>query len=231
MGRGASKSEGGALGSLSLGVKSIELSDGGTIDLSDTPLIYGNNDSAVSGNARAAVEAWENKRVKNKVEFNMSVDQNGNQIGDEVRGGKGSVRVPYYQLQDGAIHTHIHPRENSRHLGGTFSDGDLKNFADFGVSTYRAKAKEGAYSITKGSNFDVNGFKSFVAQLYNSERTKMENAGVAARKRISTDSGYTYKQYSADFDKAFNGYLVALHNGLRDGQKKYGYSYTLEGGK
>ena len=231
MGRGSSKSGGGSKGRKTIGVSSVSLPDGSSIDLSGNPLVYGDNDANVSGKAREAIEAWETKRGKNKVEYNMSVDQNGNQLGPEVRGGKNSVRVPYYQLQEGAIHTHIHPREDSGLLGGTFSDGDLRNFARNGVSTYRAKAKEGTYSISKGSNFDKSAFSLFVNEMHSKESSLLESKARDMRKKISSDSSYTYKQYSADFNKAFNSYLVALHNGLRDNQKKYGYTYTLEGGK
>ncbi len=222
MGRGTSKSRGGG------GAREVKNPDGSVIDLADSPLIYGNNDSAVSGNARSVIEQWEAKRVKNKLEYNMSVDQDGNQIGAEVKGGKTSVRVPLSHLQEGAIHTHIHPRDDNSVLGGTFSEADLKNFANHGVSTYRAKAKEGAYSISKSKNFDAAGFKSYVYNLYSKEQTASESAMKALRDKVRKDSSYTYSSYVKDANKAFNALLVAMHNGLIAGQQKYGYNYTLE---
>lgn len=228
MGRGSSKiSRGGGGG----GVTQVITSNGDIIDLSGMPLIYNDDDPGVAGDARSVIEAWENRRVKNKVEFNMSVDQNGEQIGKEVRGGKGSVRVPVSQLQEGAIHTHIHPREERDILGGTFSDADLRNFADYGVSTYRAKAKEGAYSISKTNGFNRDGFKSYVNSLHSKENATLSSSMKDFRERVRRDSSYTYNQYSTDCANAFNRYLVAVHNGLLSGQKQYGYSYTLERSK
>ena len=226
MGRGSSKAGKGGGG----GVTSVTTADG-TIDLTGIPLVYGNDDPAVSGKARTNIEAWEAKRVKNKVEYNYAVDQNGDQIGQEVKGGKRSVRVPISHLQDGAIHTHIHPRADSETLGGTFSDGDLKNFANFGVKTYRAKAKEGAYSITKTSKFDKDGFKQYISSLHAAESAKCSNTCSQLRNKIKTDSNYSYKQYSKDATRAFNSFLVSFHNGLLAGQQQYGYTYTLDRSK
>ena len=227
MGRGSSKG-GGAKG----GGTTIVNTDNGTIDLTGSPLVYGEDDAAVSGKARENIESWETKRVKNKVEYNYSVDQNGNPIGQEVKGGKTSVRVPISHLQEGAIHTHIHPRDDAATLGGTFSDGDLRNFANHGVKTYRAKAKEGAYSISKAEGFDKEGFKGFVADLFARETASRENTYAGIRQRVKNgDYNSNYKQYSKDMTQTFNGFLVSVHNGLISGQKKYGYTYTLEKGK
>lgn len=227
MGRGSSKG-GGAKG----GGATIVNTDDGTIDLTGTPLVYGDDDAAVSGNARANIEAWEAKRVKNKVEYNYSVDQNGDQIDQEVKGGKTSVRVPVSHLQEGAIHTHIHPREDAGTLGGTFSDGDLRNFANYGVKTYRAKAKEGAYSITKAEGFNRDGFKSFVTDLFARENASRQSNFERIRQKVRNgDYNSDYKQYVKDITQNFNGFLVSVHNGLISGQKQYGYTYTLEKGK
>ena len=220
MAKGSSGLSGGGGGTVA--VKSV-----GPIDLSNNPLVYGGEDPGVSGSARAAVVAWENKRAANKVEYNISVDQNGNPLHKEVRGGKGSVRVPIVGLSEGAIHTHIHPREDEGVLGGTFSDADLRNFANYGVATYRARAKEGAYSISKTGNFDKNGFTSYVNNLYAKENTILSNTTKGLRDKLR-DKNYTYEQYSKDVNNAFNNCLVAMHNGLLAGQKQYGYSYTLE---
>lgn len=224
MGRGNSKSGGGAAG----GIKALEMPDGTSIDLSDNPLIYGKDDPGVTGDARTAIDAWEDKRAKAKIEYNMSVDQDGNPIGAEVRGGKGSVRVPVAALGPGAIHTHIHPRDDAGVLGGTFSDRDLYNFANYGVQTYRARAKEGAYSITKGKNFDAAGFKSYVRSEMAKGRGEYEGIMRGLRDKAIKDKSYSWSQYNKDANKAFNAFLVANHNALLTAQQKYDYSYTLE---
>ena len=228
MGRGASKA-GGTKIAAPKGVTTVTAGND-VIDLSETPLVYGSNDPNVTGNARKAIEDWEEKRVKNKIEFNYSVDQDGNPLHKEVRGGRGSVRVPRAGLQDGAIHSHIHPREEGI-LGGTFSDGDMYNFADYGVSTYRAKAKEGAYSISKTKDFDKPGFKSYIKDINSKYDKEVKSKINVINEKMRTDKNYHYDQYSKDFNKIVNGGLVALHNDMIAGQKKYGYSYTLEGGK
>lgn len=220
MAKGSSGISGGSGGTVA--VKSV-----GPIDLSNNPLVYGGDDPGVSGSARAAVVAWENKRAANKLEYNISVDQDGNPLHKEVRGGKGSVRVPIVGLSEGAIHTHIHPREDEGVLGGTFSDADLRNFANHGVATYRARAKEGAYSISKTGNFDKNGFNSYVQQINNKHRAELNTNLQNVAKRYS-DKSYTYDQYSKAYNDAFNSFLVNVHNDLLAGQKQYGYSYTLE---
>lgn len=218
-------------GTASGGLKIISLSDGSTIDLSDTPLKYGGLDDEVTGKVRETIETWEEKRVKNKIEYSMSVDEDGNPIGKEDKGGKNSVRVPVSKLQEGATHTHIHPREETGVLGGTFSDGDLMNFANYDVKTYRAKAKEGAYSISKKSGFNKTAFKDYVDDLYTKEHASLSKVTDGILNKMRSDSNYSYKDYSKDYTKALNGFLVSVHNGLLAGQKKYGYSYTLEGGK
>lgn len=216
-----------AKGSSGIGRGTVAVKSVGPIDLSNNPLVYGGDDPGVSGSARAAVVAWENKRVANKLEYNISVDQDGNPLHKEVRGGKGSVRVPVIGLSEGAIHTHIHPRDDEGLLGGTFSDADLRNFANHGVATYRARAKEGAYSISKTENFNKNGFNSYVQQINNKHRAELNTNLQNVAKRYS-DKSYTYDQYSKAYNDAFNSFLVNVHNDLLAGQKQYGYSYTLE---
>ena len=228
MGRGSSKAAGVKMAAPK-GTTKITIGND-TIDLSETPLVYGGNDPYVTGKARDAIETWEDKRVKNKIEYNITVDQDGDMIGRERRGGKGSVRISALDLQNGAIHSHIHPREEGI-LGGTFSDGDMYNFANYGVTTYRARAKEGAYSISKTQNFDRQGFKSYIKDI-NAKYDRETAAKVKdLNEKFRTDRDYHYSDYSKDFNRIVNGGLVTLHNDMIAGQKKYGYSYTLEGGK
>lgn len=220
-GRGASGGGGGggATGEL-------VLPNGSKIEFEGT-LHYDGDDKALTGAARTAITGWEAKRVKNKVEYAYAVDANGNPIGNEIRGSKGSVRSPvsYHDTPDGTF-THIHPRGDGM-LGGTFSSADLRNFAKYRQKTVRAAAKEGTYSISKGKTFDANGFRTFAAKAdadFNANYRKRASE-VGKQYRAGKIS---YGDYLKGNAKAFNTSLVELHETLRGGQKKYGYSYTLE---
>lgn len=221
-GRGASSSTGRG-GSSATG--ELILPNGSKIEF-DGELKFGGKDTTLTKETRKTIEAWEEKRVKNKVEYAYSVKEDGTPIGPEVRGSKGSVSSPLSYKQDGATFTHIHPRGDGM-LGGTFSDKDLYNFANTGCKTTRAKAKEGAYSISKTDKFDAQGFKGFVhganKQFESSYRAKVNSmANDYKSGKISYDD---YKKGNA---KAFNTALVELHNIYASGQKQYGYKYTLE---
>ena len=221
-GRGASSSGGGG-GSFT---GELELPDGSKIEFEGT-LSYDGDDKAVDGDIRKAIVSWEDKRRKNKIEYAYAVDANGNPIGAEVKGGKGSVRTPfaYHDTQD-AVFTHIHPRGDGI-LGGTFSGADLRNFAGHRNKTCRAAAKEGTYSISKTKNFDQKGFLHYVRTVdadFNSKyRTKVNEVY-----RKYKSGNITYDQYKTENAKAFNTGLVELHNAYKSGQKQYGYTYTLE---
>lgn len=207
--------------------KSVVVTDtnGGTIDLSDSPLVYGSHDGAVSGALRTALEGQESKRLSAKVEYAQSFDENGNPTSKEKRGGGGAVKVTYSQL-DSAVLTHNHPRGEGE-LGGTFSQADIRNFSHFRMNTHRASAKEGTYSISKGSNFDGAGLRRHYADVDRSAYAayKSRNASLTSSYRSGS---ITWDQYSAGASKSFNTYLVDLHNGLLSGQQQYGYTYTLE---
>ena len=220
-GRGASS--GGGAGSAK---GELVLPNGSKIEF-EGELHYGGNDKALTGTARTVVTTWEAKRVKNKVEYAYAVDANGNPIGAEIRGSKGSVRVPrsYHNTPDGAF-THIHPRGDGM-LGGTFSSADLRNFSNYSQKTVRAAAKEGTYSISKGKNFDATGFKSFIAKAESSFSSTYRTKESALSKQYRSGK-ISYNDYLKGNAKAFNTALVQLHNTYRSGQKKYGYSYTLE---
>lgn len=225
-GRGGSQNGGNSGMSVST---SAVAQDGTTIDLSDTPLRYGGNDKALSAKERAALETQEKKRLSAKVEYAYAVDAEGNPVGNEKRGGKGSVSVPYSMYVEGGTLTHNHPRvgEEAGMLGGTFSTADLNGFALRGIRTMRASASEGTYSITKGTNFNAQGLTSYRREL---ERS----ANKAAKEKVNS-AGEKFKrgeisriQLMAEAKKAGNEALVSIHNGLIAGQKEYGYSYTLE---
>lgn len=203
-------------------------------------LTYGNDDATLSANVRKTAEAWEKKRASAKIEYGYAVDTNGNPIGKEVRGGKGSVSTPVYYHKQGATFTHIHPRKAGG-LGGTFSPQDISTFGLTGEQTCRAVAKEGTYSISKGQNFHGKSlykyFKS-AEQTADSKRkqavkpieTKMKSVekDFIAGKVNYQQYNAAYKQYAKEATKAFNTMLVDLHNALLNGQKQFNYTYTLE---
>lgn len=224
----AKSTRGGTKGGGVTGTASGELvlPDGSKIEF-DGDLNYGKKDSTLSPAVRKEVETWENKRRKNKIEYAYSVNPDGTPIGAEVKGGRGSVRTPLsYHDTDGATFTHIHPRGEGM-IGGTFSLQDLRNFATKKNTTERAAAKEGTYSISKGKNFDKDGFLKMAVKAdsdfmsdYKSSRKKLD------AKYLSGEMNYdNYAKASA---KAFNTSLVKLHETLRQNQSKYGYEYTLE---
>lgn len=221
-GRGAS-SAGGSGGAAS---GELVLPDGSKIEF-EGELRFDGDDTSLTGAARTAITGWEDRRVKNKIEYAYAVDADGNPVGPEVKGGKGSVRVPYsYHDNPDGTFTHIHPRGDGM-LGGTFSGADLNNFANHSQKTVRAAAKEGTYSISKGKNFDRAGFKSFVSGA----QADFEKTYRSKRKSIETDylnGKISYSDYVLGNAKAFNTALVSLHETYRSGQKTYGYSYTLE---
>ncbi len=223
-GRGAGSSGFGAGGTAVKG--SLSLPGGDTIEY-DGALQYGKKDPGLTGLGRKNIEDWEKKRVKNKVEYAFAVDGNGNPVGREIRGSKGSVRSPWsYHNQDNGAFTHIHPREGGM-LGGTFSGADMVNFANGRSKTSRAAAKEGTYSISKNSNFDAGGFKSYVktaeSNFRNNANKLVKNASADYR-----TGKISYSEYVKQANKAFNTALVSLHNDYLAGQRKYGYTYTLE---
>lgn len=221
-GRGASGGGGGGGGASG----ELVLPNGSKIEFEGT-LHYDGDDKALTGAARTAITGFEQKRIKNKVEYAYAVDKDGNPIGAEIRGSKGSVRVPItYHNQENGTFTHIHPRGDGM-LGGTFSLADLNNFANYKQKTVRAAAKEGTYSISKGKNFDTSGFKSFASKA-NADFKANYNKRLGTAGKAYRDGKMSYADYAKANAKAFNTSLVELHNTLRSGQKKYGYSYTLE---
>ena len=200
----------------------------GTVAQYDGDLNFGAKDPNLSPAVRQRVEAWEAKRVNNKIEYAYSVDEDGNPLG-EARGGKTSVTSPhYFHDTEGATFTHNHPREEgSGYLGGTFSQADMENFAKFGNTTERAAAKEGTYSVSKGANFNQSGFLSYVTQASNNFQREASSAENRLRTQVAMRM-MTWEQYNIESTRAFNTALVNLHNAYSAGQSRYGYTYTLE---
>lgn len=224
MANGTSRSGGGGgasfTGTLNLGGDDSNIQFDGTLK-------YGKKDPVLKGKNRQAIEAWEGKRAKAKIEYAFATDGDGNPVGREIRGGKGSVRVPisYHNQENGAF-THIHPREAGV-LGGTFSNADLYNFANGKSAVTRAVAKEGTYSISKGKNFDQSGFKKFVNDA-DAKFAKTAKSNIKKASERYRSGKIDYNTYLSEYGKAFNSALVELHNIYLSGQKKYGYNYSLE---
>lgn len=229
MGRGNSKISGANSGGR-YAAKEVVVQSGDTVDLSDSPLVYGGNDTILTQAQRDRVKIQEDKRLSAKSEYAIIVDENGLVRGGEYHGGKGSVKMPASLFNnENAVFTHNHPRGAGQEgiLGGTFSDADLDNFASLKIKSSRASAAEGTYSISKTNKFNSAGFKSYVGQMDAKAARKMN----AKQKALGNDydaGKITYSDYSKAFNKAFNEYLIDRHNGLLAGQKAYGYSYTLE---
>ena len=206
-----------ARNSLTVGNQQIEF---------DGDLPFTIDDPAVNQTQRPLLTAWEKKREKQKIEYANAIGYNGSVYG-EVKGGKGSVSVPYfYHSNKGSVFTHIHPREDGL-LGGTFSYGDLQNFVNGANSTARAVAKEGTYSISRGKNFNGSAFLGY----YNTQYNQLEKAYSARCKQLRNDvvnKKISYKTFSSESNKAFNTFLVSLSNVISKGQQTYGYHYYLE---
>ena len=215
-GRGQSSNKANsAKGNITVGTDKIEFTG---------ELRYYDNDRNFTQAQRTAVDAFENKRVKGKVEYGTAIAPDGTVIG-EKRGGKGSVSTPVWWAKDGAIYSHIHPREEGL-FGGSFSRGDIEVFANDKYGTMRASAKEGTYSMSKLSNFDANGLKQYARKLEAEMDKKADVAYKACEKAIKNGKKYedAIKQYYKEINTAF----IEWHEGYKAGESKYGYYYTLE---
>ena len=209
---------------------SVTTQDGTVLDLTGNPLTYGAPDATLTGVQRTMIEAQEKKRETAKIEYCASYDENGNIIGREYKGSKGSVRHPYYTIDnDKATFTHNHPRGTGQEgvLGGTFSEADIKNFANNKIRTYRASAAEGTYSISKTASFDRHNFKAYYRSV-DRQATRTMDATVKSLKADFRAGKINARTCNQGIRDAFNKSLVDLHNGLLAGQKQYGYTYTLE---
>lgn len=211
---------------------------GDIADMGGKKLAYTTDDPTLSGARRTAIEEWETKRGKSKIEFAYMVDENGNMIA-ENRGGRGSVRTRVEDKMNSDTFTHIHPRGGAGeegYLGGTFSLGDLENFTmvtDKGLlpqtklRSYRAKATEGTYYIATSNGYNAKGLRQYARDLNAKLRTtlKENNSKADSEYREGKVDRTTYlNKRKSNFNQA----LVELHNGLLAGQKQYGYIYGLE---
>lgn len=184
------------------------------------------NDTSINSIQRPLIDAWENKRVKQKIEYANAFGYQGAVYG-ELRGGKNGVNLPsYYFANRGSVVTHIHPRGKGG-LGGTFSLQDINSWSKGNGNTIRAVAKEGTYSISKGKNFQGASLRQFLAS-----QQKLHDQRLARQKRIlqkQVNNGQiSVYQANKTMQKEFNSVLVDMHNDLLNHQKLYGYNYYLE---
>lgn len=223
-------------------LRELTAQDGSTMDLHDFPLRYGLPET-LSAKERAAVDAFEQKRYKNKIEYGTLITVDGQSL-IEKKGGSGSVKMPSYLYAKASVMSHNHPRSGNEvgTLGGTFSGQDLETFGKTGIYTMRATALEGTYSITKvPGSFDRQGLNSYYRQIntkaeatYNANMKAPTAAYKAVEARFKAGQA-TYAEVKAAYSTylqaahyEFNRQLVAQHNALLAGQKQYGYTYTLE---
>ncbi|MBR5677077.1 MAG: hypothetical protein IKX20_02955 [Paludibacteraceae bacterium] len=222
MAKSSSKSNGG--GGKLLMVKELNLGDD-NIDLSESPLTYGQPDAALTGKARQVIEEFENKRYNMKTEYSTFIDADGNVI-ENNHGGKKSVGASLKARMTADAMSHNHPREAGV-LSGPLSAGDVSNFVRFHQKTYRATGKEGTYSMSKGKDFKG----KELTEAYKKQSDASYAKGDAKAKALASDyrSGkLTRSEYLSKLAKANNEMLVSDHNWLLANQKTYGYSYTLE---
>lgn len=213
---------------------SVKVQSGEVVQL-NKPLRYGEKDAAITGSVRDRLEEQEDLRKKAKIEYGMAVDANGRAI--EVRkGGGGQVKVSRNALNNAEAYTHNHPRSEGNkkdptakyQLSGTFSEKDLQNFSNYNVKTYRASGAEGTYSITKGKNFNKAGFLKYVSDSNAQRVSQYQKIADKINDDYTSGKIKDYKTYLKTRGSMFNDYLVSGHNDLLAGQKKYGYTYTLE---
>lgn len=208
-------------------VKTVITSSGQEVKLTN-PLIYGKDDPNLTGERRQIIEEFEKRRGKAKIEYGLILDANGNVI-TENKGSKSSVKFARSHLDQTKDITHIHPRGKGEegYIGGTFSEADTNMFTAYSnITTMRAKAAEGTYSISKGKNFNGKGFKDYLKD----QRKINENKQRMTQKKLAEQyyKDRDYNKYKQGLSTAFNDFLVDQHNSLLKGAKTYGYDYTLE---
>lgn len=204
-------------------------------------LVYSNLNTIVP----QSIIDFEAKRQFSKVEFGILV--NNKKIVEEHKGCKGFVNMTVDAYKRSTVFSHIHPRKVGM-IGGTFSTGDLEIFVEFKkLSTYRAAAKEGVYSITKLDNFDpsvVEAYKKYDDKLgkkieadINAAKAELDklksflkvqlNRGIMTQEMSNRIYENARNEYYAKCDSINNIYLVSSHNWLLKNQKKFGYTYGL----
>lgn len=202
--------------------KSVTGRDGNKIDLSDSPLEYGQKDPNVTGKTRDLIEAFEKERIKNKSEYARVVDKDGTFA--DAKGSGDYIKVPY---TDG-VSSHTHPRAGLPNLlGGTFSTKDISTLWKEKMQTMRAAAFEGTYSITKQKGFNGEGLLDHYESAVKRNEERLNSESKALRSMYKAGK-ITAREMTERHNKLLNAFAVANHNALLSGQKKYKYFYTLE---
>lgn len=225
-------------------VRSIMDNDKSVLSLPED-LVYGTDTGRQE--LPQTVQDFEKKRRTNKIEYSI-LTMNDGIVVSENKGGKGSVGAPTADREVADILSHNHPREPGV-IGGTFSNGDIDNFVKFNQTTYRAVAKEGTYSITKGADFNGVALNHDYEMHSKQSRVEYNKVNKPAKEeyhqrheeigkqlmkgKISYDEAkkqndQAYAEYLKKQTDAFNSFLLRGHNWLRENQKKYGYTYALE---
>lgn len=231
MGRGTSKAGGGNSKNVAT---SLLTPWGTTVDLSDNPIVYGANDSALSGDIRNTIEEFENRVANDDHENMLILDKDGNVIA-EIAGGQTGVTFDDKLLKHAVYVSHNHPRIESEmgDIGGTFSLKDFNNcflYSD-SVQSMSASAYEGKYRISKGNNFDKTGFANYIHTEYAGIDRRFRKDIGALQAKINRGE-IQYSDATKIADKMLNDCLIKSHNSLMQNCKKYGVNYTLEkGGK
>lgn len=199
--------------------------NGQLIDLAGLPLHYGDKANMLT-KVKKTLENLELKYYNSPIEYGRLVNSKGKIIQDAVGDAK-SVRTLTSNWKKSYAYTHIHPREKGI-LGGTLSEQDIIVFCQYSnVKIMRAAAKEGIYSMIKLSNFNGSGLKEYYhEEIKNWTHVTTVNMCEILNKYIK--SKITYDEYSQEYNKETNRFLVGLHNILFMGQFKFNYSYTLE---
>ena len=198
---------------------------GNMVDLSDSPLAYGEKDPSLVGAARATIEEFENTYYNNDIEHSILTDSYGNVIETNV-GTHENVSSSEKARNMATTLSHNHPSEPGV-IGGTFSFDDMDNFIGYNQKNYRATCEEGTYSITKTHNFNgkklLSQYKKCLKQTF--ATAGVENEALAQRFKRNEIS---MQEYTVGLARINNKMLVSNHNWLLSNQVRYGYKYTLE---
>ena len=161
----------------------------------------------------------------------------------ESHGGRGTMRLDsrVARFADGL--THIHPRcgpgeEND--IGGTFSEADFSAMEQCGGrwKYMRAAAQEGIYTFAPETGFNITTFlrayKKKLSETPEAKELEERNKVLKALNKEYRAGRMPRDEYDKKWDeangdgKAFNRYLVAMHNVLLEMQEDYHYTYYLE---
>ena len=221
-GRSGSSGIGGG-GNISKYVK--ETQGVGRIDLTDNPLQYGPKDYSTNSKVRSAAEKFAEKYKKARVEHVAAIDKNGKMIEERV-GDEHSASLSNKTMRNAVEITHNHPGATG-YLSGSFSEADISSFSSYSnVRTMKAEGKEGTYSITKKAGFNADGLKNYMGRERSRHQTQRDTR-LTQLKNMRDSGKMSEAKYRAEKIKATNKYLVDMHNSYINGQKQYGYAYTL----